>query len=357
LRAELDKITPEQWAGLGRAMGGQSGQSGGVSRTGSADQMERNVQAGRTASGGPVGGQRRLAPDVAAEQAGWEQWARDWRAKANAAAAAEYERLTGMPWTGGFPEFNNGSQFRGTGDSTVTDATGTGMGGAGGQTPAGTVPAGTVPAGTVPAGTGNVTMGGLTTNPLVQEALNKLNETTGLASADIGTALAQQLTGLQSVDPMAQFRFNTGNVVIPNAPAAGYLDYIGGGTGGVEATRGLGQQLLNQALGNIAQYSQGVGNAAQNWRNAQQSIARNTADIAQRMLAMQSFANAQAIRNAELNRQTGIQDTLLNAILNFGKLQRSGSGGSYSVPQMPFNTITLPNYGTVTYNPSTLFGG
>lgn len=356
LKAELDKMTPAQWEGLGRLLGGSGASSGAgtVGRTGSADQMERNIAAGRTASGGVIGGQRRLAPDSAAERAEWETVARGWHDYNQDLIAAEFERLTGMPWTGRRP-FNNGSDnyVIGQGPSAGGGA-GTSMGAGGGTgTSAGVGAGATVPAG---ATTGAIAGGPTSSNPLVQQALDMLKQSVTAAGTDIAGGLANTLTGLRSVDPMARFAFNTGNVLIPEAPAAGYLDYIGGGTGGVEAVRGLGQQLLNQSLGNIGQYAQGVGTAAQNWRNAQQSVAQNTADIAARMLAMQAFANEQAIRRNELARNTNIQDSLLNAILQYGNMSRSGGGGSISAPTLPFNTLTVPNYGTVTF-PSTLFGG
>lgn len=152
---------------------------------------------------------------------------------------------------------------------------------------------------------------------------------------------------LSQTDPMAGFKWNTGNVTIPESTLSNYVQAIGGSTGEVDATRALGQSLLNSYLGDVGQYAQGVTSADQTWRSRQQGVATQAHADALRQLALNSMAAKYGIRMGQANQQLDLRNQLLQIALNYGKPQASGGTLNINAPQNPYGSVYVPGVGTV----------
>lgn len=191
------------------------------------------------------------------------------------------------------------------------------------------------------------TQSDITSNLLAEFDKIRAAEEAKIASA--GTGLIQ---ALQATDPMAAFQYNPGQVTIPQATLANYVQAIGGSPAETQATQQLGQDLLNAALGDVGQFAGGVAQAAQNWRAGQQSVAAQLQADALRQLSLNAMASKMGIQANEAQRQQDLANQMLELALEYGKVNR---GGTITAPQIPLTSVTLPN-GQVIQLPSTMFG-
>lgn len=167
------------------------------------------------------------------------------------------------------------------------------------------------------------------------------------AGSDLASALSQ-------IDPMAVYRWNPATITIPEAATVRYLQSIGASPEQAQAVRQLGQELMGASQADIGQYAAGVQQAITNQRLAQQAVGQTMTADALNRLALEAMAAQFGIRSAEASEKKADRDAALRLALEYGKLNRSGSGASVSAPQISYSSITLPN-GQVVQIPSNYF--
>ena len=219
---------------------------------------------------------------------------------------------------------------QGGGDSGGGGGMGGGMGGGGGFTP--------------PAPQ---------TSAVWDQLLKALADIAAGARGQIGTAGEQLKDALTSRDPEASFQWNPSSVVIPQATLANYVQAVGGSPSEVQATRDLGQQFLNAFLSDVGQVAQGADVASQNWRVRQQDVGSQLQADALRQLAFNEMAARLGIEQARAAEQRDIQNTALEMALKYAEAERKKRDLSVTAPSLPFNTVTIPGYGSITL-PQTL---
>jgi len=251
-------------------------------------------------------------------------------------AESLYDQLTRVDWNG-LGELMRTSG--GTGGGTGGTGGGGGTGGAGGGMGAG--------------GGGGFGGGGVSEKNLYDELLAEFEKLRAAEEARINKAGADLIAALQGRDPMAQFQYAPGSINIPQATLANYVQAIGGSPGEVQATQQLGQELLGAFLGDVGQVAQGATAAEANWRARQQDVATQLQADAQRQLALNALAAQMGIKSAKTAEEQQRQNQALQLALEYGKARQSGSGFNVTAPNLPFETVTLPGYGTITL-PSTL---
>lgn len=226
-------------------------------------------------------------------------------------------------------------------DAGIPVAGGTGGGTAGGSSGGGT-------------GGGGGTMAPPATQPNpLDELLKQFEEVRAAEEARIKGAGADLVAALQGRDPMAQFQWNPASINIPQATMADYVQAIGGSPGEVQATQQMGQQLLNAFLGDVGQVAQGATAAEANWRARQQDVANQLTADAQRQLALNAMAAQMGIKQAKTAEEQARINQALQLALEYGRTRANGSNLGVTAPTLPFETVTLPGYGTITL-PSTL---
>ena len=205
---------------------------------------------------------------------------------------------------------------------------------------------------------GRFDLGGFTppaaqTSAVWDQLLKALADITAGARGQIGTAGEQLKGALTSRDPEASFQWNPASVVIPQATLANYVQAVGGSPNEVQATRDLGQQFLNAFLGDVGQVAQGADVASQNWRVRQQDVGSQLQADALRQLAFNEMAARLGIEQARAAEQRDIQNTALEMALKYAEAERKKRDLSVTAPSLPFNTVTIPGYGSITL-PQTL---
>lgn len=129
---------------------------------------------------------------------------------------------------------------------------------------------------------------------------------------------------------------------------ANYVQAIGGSPAEVQATQQYNQDLLNAFLGDVGQVAQGATTAEANWRGRQQDVAAQLQADAQRQLALNALAAQMGIKQAKTNEEIQRQQDALKLALEYGKTKANGSNLSVTAPTLPFQTVTIPGYGTIT---------
>lgn len=219
--------------------------------------------------------------------------------------------------------------------------TSTGGGGGGGTS----IPSFNIPADAAAAAAPPVNQGLL-------DALAKLVAEEEARIKGAGTALQTALTGR---DPMTTYQWNPATVNIPQATLANYVQAVGGSPAEVLATQQLGQELLNQSLADVGQFAAGTQAAEAAWRGRQQDVGSQLQADALRQLALNRLAVEMGIRMSEEDRKRQQEQQALQLALEYGKAKASGSNLGITVPNIPFDTVTIPGLGNV-YIPSTLGG-
>ena len=191
------------------------------------------------------------------------------------------------------------------------------------------------------------------TSAVWDQLLKALADIAAGARGQIGTAGEQLKGALTSRDPEASFQWNPASVVIPQATLANYVQAVGGSPSEVQATRDLGQQFLNAFLGDVGQVAQGADVAAQNWRVRQQDVGSQLQADALRQLAFNEMAARLGIEQARAAEQRDIQNTALEMALKYAEAERKKRDLAVTAPSLPFNTVTIPGYGSITL-PQTL---
>lgn len=163
-----------------------------------------------------------------------------------------------------------------------------------------------------------------------------------------GQALSQALT---SRDPMAAFQPSLSGITVPTSAMMDYLRATNAPLSEVEATQRLGQEILNQSLADIGQYTSGVEKAAQDWRQRQIDVGAQLTADAQRQLALNAMAAKMGIRSGDAARRQNLANEILALALQYGKLN---ANGTITQPTIPMTSITLPG-GQIVQLPSTLF--
>lgn len=179
--------------------------------------------------------------------------------------------------------------------------------------------------------------------PASSALLDALRRLKAEEEANITAGETALLASLQATDPMAVYTFNPAGAMIPQATLANYVGAIGGSPEQVAATQAYAQELQNAYLGDVGQYAQSVGISQEDYRIAQQNIAKQNAAIARRQLGLAALAAELGITQSEEDRRRAREDAALELALKYGSLQNTGGTASISMPDLPFNVIDLGN--------------